>query len=49
MFEGAQVFNQPLNDWKVNKYVTNIRDMFIGAKVFNQPLNNWEVNNVMEI
>ena len=45
MFECASAFNQPLNDWRVDK-VTNMHEMFKGAKSFNQPLNDWRVNDV---
>ena len=42
MFAGASSFNQPLNDWRVDK-VTNMGNMFINASSFNQPLNDWRV------
>ena len=48
MFENAESFNQPLNNWNVSK-VTNMREMFNGARSFNQPLNNWDVSNVTDM
>ena len=38
-------FNQPLNDWRVDK-VTDMRLMFAYASAFNQPLNDWRVDKV---
>ena len=35
MFHSASAFNQPLNDWRVDK-VTNMNHMFCGA-AFNHP------------
>ena len=45
MFGGANVFNQPLNDWDVSS-VTNMNTMFSNAWAFNQPLDKWDVSNV---
>ena len=44
MFAYASSFNQPLNDWRVDK-VTNMGGMFINASAFNQPLNDWRGDN----
>ena len=44
MFEYADSFNQPLNNWDVSK-VTNM-SVFEYADSFNQPLNNWDVSKV---
>ena len=40
MFNYAESFNQPLNNWNVSN-VTNMSYMFFEATSFNQPLNNW--------
>ena len=48
MFNRAESFNQPLNNWDVSN-VTNMFGMlamFRRATSFNQPLNNWNVSNV---
>ncbi|OIQ15362.1 MAG: hypothetical protein BM557_11645 [Flavobacterium sp. MedPE-SWcel] len=45
MFNGAELFNQPLDNWDVSN-VTNMESMFRSATVFNQPLNDWDVSNV---
>ena len=45
---GASAFNQPLNDWRVDK-VTNMEGMFRSASSFNQPLGTWRVDNVMDM
>jgi surface protein len=45
MFEGAESFNQPINNWDVGN-VTNMSHMFEYAIVFNQPIGNWDVGNV---
>jgi hypothetical protein len=45
MFWGATAFNQPLNDWTVDR-VTNMKFMFAKAASFNQPLDRWVVLNV---
>ena len=45
MFEDAQFFNQPLENWDVSN-VTNMSSMFEDASSFNQPLENWDVSNV---
>jgi hypothetical protein len=43
MFEGADVFDSPLNFNTAN--VTNMHTMFSNAKSFNQPLN-FDISNV---
>ncbi len=45
MFEHAQSFNQPLNQWDVSN-ITDMRGMFNGAESFNQPLDQWNTSNV---
>lgn len=45
MFEGAEKFNQPLNEWDVSN-VQDMSKMFCKASSFNQPLNDWNVSNV---
>ncbi len=45
MYDGATVFNQPLNDWDVSG-VTDMSFMFKGAKRFNQPLDTWVTRQV---
>ena len=45
MFEGAQLFNEPLDNWDVGN-VTDMSSMFFRAATFNQPINNWDVGNV---
>jgi hypothetical protein len=42
MFYQAEAFNQPLNEWKVDK-VENMAGMFWEAVAFNQPLDEWKV------
>ena len=46
MFDGAESFNQPLNNWNVSN-VRYMNFMFRGARSFNQPLNNWDVRTRM--
>jgi surface protein len=48
MFQGAESFNQPLNNWDVSQ-VTDMAFMFSVAESFNQPLDNWDVSNVTEM
>ena len=48
MFEGAWSFNQPLNDWRVDK-VTDMCGIFMAAKAFNKPLGNWRVDNATNV
>ena len=48
MFQGAESFNQPLNNWNVSNVKTMVQ-MFDGATFFNQPLNNWNVSNVTDM
>ena len=43
MFNKAENFNQPLNNWNVSN-VTDMRSMFREATNFNQPLNVWNVS-----
>jgi len=45
MFGECINFNQPLNDWNVNK-VEDMSNMFAGCINFNQPLDKWNVDNV---
>ena len=45
MFQGAESFNQPLNNWNVSN-VTDMDRMFFDARSFNQPLNKWDVSKV---
>jgi hypothetical protein len=45
---GAELFNEPLNDWDVSK-VTVMRAMFYGAAAYNQPLNDWDVSKVTDM
>jgi hypothetical protein len=45
MFQNASIFNQPLNDWKVNN-VTSMESMFKNASAFSNELYNWKINNV---
>ena len=45
MFEGAESFNHPLNDWDVSN-VADVHYMFFEAYNFNQPLDKWDVSNV---
>ena len=42
MFSQASSFNQPLNDWRVDK-VTKMPNMFAGASAFDQPLGDWRL------
>ena len=48
MFENAQSFNEPVNNWNVSN-VVNLKSMFQGAVNFNQPLDNWDVSNVISL
>jgi surface protein len=45
MFDGAVMFNQPLNSWNTAK-VTSTGHMFRGAIRFNQPLSSWNTAKV---
>ena len=45
MFQGADVFNQPLNQWNVSN-VSNMIDLFYSATQFSQNLSNWCVPNI---
>ena len=45
VFEDAQSFNQPLENWNVSN-VESMGGMFSGAKSFNQPLDKWNVSKV---
>ena len=48
MFDGASAFNQPLNDWQVDK-ATNTEDVFKGASAFDLnrkfKVGNWRLTN----
>ena len=48
MFNRAESFNQPLNNWDVSNE-TDMERMFRGASSFNQPLNDWNVSNVHDM
>ena len=45
MFYEAILFNQPLNDWRVDQ-VTDMNSMFADAAAFDHPLGIWTVGNV---
>jgi surface protein len=45
MFNGATIFNQPLNSWNTQA-VTNMSYMFYQTINFNQPLNGWNTSGV---
>jgi len=45
MFESAEAFNQPLDQWNVSA-VADMTSMFESALLFNQPLNSWNVSSV---
>lgn len=47
-FNGANLFNQPLDGWDVSK-VTNMEQMFYQATQFNQPLNTWNMSRVEDV
>ena len=42
MFDNANNFNQPLNNWNVSN-VNNMAAMFRGTHNFNQNINSWNV------
>merc|ERR1712093_725069 len=44
MFRDASSFNQPLNDWRVDK-VTDMGVMFAFASAFDQPLGDWRLRS----
>jgi surface protein len=46
MFEGASVFNQPLNSWNTS-IVTDMTEMFRSASIYNQNISGWNVNAVI--
>ncbi|MBQ9817185.1 MAG: DUF285 domain-containing protein [Proteobacteria bacterium] len=48
MFERAESFNQPVDNWDVSN-VKNMNRMFHIAKSFNQPVGNWDVSNVTDM
>ena len=48
MFQYAEKFNQPLNNWDVSN-VVSMYSMFYEAKSFNQPLDNWDVSRVEDM
>merc|ERR1712183_573878 len=43
MFQGAVVFDQDLDNWRVTK-VTSFENMFQGAQLYNQDIDEWAVN-----
>lgn len=45
MFSGANLFNQPIDDWNTAN-VINMTNMFSDATAFNQPIGNWNTANV---
>ncbi|WP_294962375.1 BspA family leucine-rich repeat surface protein [uncultured Flavobacterium sp.] len=48
MFQYADNFNQPLNNWNTSA-VVNMNSVFRYAKNFNQPLNNWNTSAVTDM
>ncbi|HHD82434.1 MAG TPA: BspA family leucine-rich repeat surface protein [Campylobacterales bacterium] len=48
MFQGAEYFNDPLDDWDVSS-VDDMSYMFAGALDFNQSLNDWDVSAVEDM
>lgn len=48
LFEGAELFNRPLNDWNTAN-VTNMSSMFLRAFSYNQPLDKWDVSKVKKM
>ena len=46
MFDGAIVFNQPLDEWDLSSVLTT-EYMFDGAKEFDQPLDEWNLSSVV--
>ena len=42
VFDGAEIFNQPLDSWDVSG-VEDMRAMFRDAWSFNQDISNWDV------
>jgi surface protein len=47
MFNGAILFNAPLNSWNTSA-VTNMNSMFNGASRFEQNIRGWVVSNVTD-
>ena len=47
MFQGARVFNQPLNF--DTSSADNMEQMFREARDFNQPINGWDFSNVTDM
>ena len=45
MFQGADLFNQPIGNWDVSN-VTQMDQMFYFAQDFNQDISNWDVSKV---
>ena len=45
MFNGARVFNQPLDKWDTSN-VKDMRYMFQNASSFNETLDSWNTSNV---
>ena len=47
MFENAISFNQPINNWNINKRAY-IQSMFKGATRFNQSIDKWKINEIQK-
>jgi surface protein len=45
MFDGATIFNQPINNWNTNS-VTDMSFMFRNARNFNQNIGSWNTSRV---
>ncbi|MDW3195639.1 MAG: BspA family leucine-rich repeat surface protein [Cytophagales bacterium] len=46
MFDGATVFNDPINHWDVSN-VTDMEELFRRATNFNQNISDWDVSSVV--
>jgi surface protein len=45
LFNGATLFNSPLNSWNVSGTVV-LAQVFLGASAFNQDISSWNTSNV---